>query len=497
MSKPHFRMRGGQWSVELRGVDAIQKALVPPTRAAAEFAWFPYGGSAGEWEPGGWQRNLGGVGEESAMRFSAVYRCIALICGDISKLRPMLMEKQRDGTRREVKDRQSSFVRILRKPNHFQTWGQFAKDWQRSKQTSGNTYVLKERDDANRVRALYILDPAAVRVYVSNTTGEVFYGLGKDALAQINDGSVVVPASEIMHDRSICFWHPLIGVPPLYAAAAAALQGKNIQVDSSTFFQNRSMPSGIITAPTAINDDQAAKVKQRWQEGFSGANRGKVAVLPNGLEYKPLIVNPVDAQLVEQLGWTVGDVARAFGVPPYKLGLQTNVTFSNAVQLNQDYYSQCLQDPIFDMQDILGEGLELPADYCIWLNLDDLLIMDPAGRAEADAKEIGAAILSPNEARARRNLPPAKGGESPMAQQQNYSLAALAKRDAQENPFGTASPPEPPAADPPADDENAKQLAELRAKFEALAKSIGDQQQARDEMLELIDRLNRSAADVS
>lgn len=42
-----------------------------------------------------------------------------------------------------------------------------------------------------------------------------------------------------------------------------------------------------------------------------------------------------------------------------------------------------------------------------------------------------------------------------MIQQQNYSLAALAKRDAKEDPFASAAPPPPPANDdePPEDDE--------------------------------------------
>ena len=45
-------------------------------------------------------------------------------------------------------------------------------------------------------------------------------------------------------------------------------------------------------------------------------------------------------------------------------------------------------------------------------------------------------IMSPNEARATLGLAPVLGGESPLMQQQNYSLAALARRDSADNPFG-------------------------------------------------------------
>jgi phage portal protein BeeE len=67
--------------------------------------------------------------------------------------------------------------------------------------------------------------------------------------------------------------------------------------------------------------------------------------------------------------------------------------------------------------------------------------MDTASLYKANNDAVGGGWMSPNEARFRANLPEVTGGESPMIQQQNYSLAALAKRDAQEDPFGTSKPP--------------------------------------------------------
>jgi phage portal protein BeeE len=63
--------------------------------------------------------------------------------------------------------------------------------------------------------------------------------------------------------------------------------------------------------------------------------------------------------------------------------------------------------------------------------------------------------MAPNEGRAKLDLKPAEGGNSPYLQQQNYSLAALAKRDAQADPFATAAPKAPVAAAPAASQEQA------------------------------------------
>ncbi|MNF05849.1 hypothetical protein D3C80_2056750 [compost metagenome] len=78
-------------------------------------------------------------------------------------------------------------------------------------------------------------------------------------------------------------------------------------------------------------------------------------------------------------------------------------------------------------------------------------------------------IMSPNEQRKKLDLKPVAGGNSPMLQQQNYSLEALAKRDAQADPFGTSPPPEPQPAEPAND--NADE-AEARAALIEIYKGL-------------------------
>jgi phage portal protein BeeE len=76
-------------------------------------------------------------------------------------------------------------------------------------------------------------------------------------------------------------------------------------------------------------------------------------------------------------------------------------------------------------------------------------------------------MLSPNEARRDENMPPVVGGESPYLQQQNYSLLALSKRDAQADPFATSTPalpaPKPETDDESDDDEEVSEDAKMLA----------------------------------
>lgn len=417
---------------------------------------------------GAWQRNITVDTRENLLAFSAVYACVSLIAEDIAKLRPRLMEQEASGFWREI-DRVSPLAVVLRKPNAYQTRIQFFVAWVVMKLLYGNAYILKERDARGVVRAMYVLDSRLVTPLVSDS-GEVFYSLRTDKLSNVHEDQPAVPAREIIHDRALTLFHPLVGVSPIFACGASATQGIRIQNNSVTFFENMSRPSGHLTAPGQITEVTAARLKSEFEKNFSGGNLGRLLVTGDGLKYEAMTIPASDAQLIEQLRWTVEDVARCFRVPLHKLSSGANPTFTNVAAMNQDYYSQTLQTHIEAIEVLLDEGLELygvrDRTYGVEFDLDGLLRMDPATRADVAQKQVGAGVLAPNEARLRENLPPQVGGDTPYLQQQNYSLAALAARDAA-NPLVAPAAVAPPVPDAPADEDAQRALlqAALRVKF--------------------------------
>ncbi len=404
---------------------------------------------------GSWQQDVA-VNLNSVSANWAVWSCASLIAGDISKM-PACLQKYNET--QEIWTEGDKWP-LLGLPNRFQTWAEFSQHWMFSQLLQGNTYVLKQRT-GREITALYILDPCRVTPLVSED-GDVYYQLATDNLAQLPESTVTVPQSEIIHDRYATPWHPLIGVSPVYACGVAATQGLAIQGSSTKFFQNLSRPGGILTAPGSIPPDTATRIKEQWQTNYSGDNAGKVAVLGDGLVYAPLnTVNATDAQLLEQLKFTGEMVCACFHVPPYKLGLGQMPTVSNTGTLNQQYYDQALQYLVQKQEARLTYGLELRTpNFRISLDESVLLRMDPAARYDSHSKAIAGGWMAPNEARRDENMAPVAGGDSPLIQQQNYSLAALAKRDASNDPFGTASPPALPAPSPEPPAANQQALAD-------------------------------------
>jgi HK97 family phage portal protein len=420
----------------------------PQTKALSQVS-----GDRGGWLPivresfsGAWQQNVE-INNDVVLTYSAVFACMTLIASDISKMPLRLVKLDSNGVWTETTD--AAVSPVLRKPNPYQNRIQFFENWLLCKLSTGNAYILKQRGNRNEVVAMHVLDPHRVQVYVADS-GDVFYKVQDDDLAGLQE-PVYIPASEIIHDRFNCLYHPLIGMSPIAANGLSAMQGISIQNNATNLFKNGSMPGGILTAPGRISEAAAAEMKAAWESNFGGAKFGKVAVLGDGLKYEQMAINAVDSQLIEQLKWTAEVVCSTFHVPPYKIGVGAMPSYNNVQALNIEYMSQGLQRLIEDAELCLDEGFGLSIGTGVEFNVKSLLRMDSVTQMNVIKEAIGSGIMSPNEGRRELDLQPVKGGDSPYLQQQNYSLEALAKRDAQDPLSAKPEPvpaPAPEASDP-------------------------------------------------
>ena len=200
----------------------LPRNLTPPN----DRGWWPL---IRESFTGAWQRNID-IQVEDVLTYGTVYACVTLIARDIAKMRLRLMARDSNGIWKETEN--PAFSPVLRKPNSYQTRIGFIEQWVISKLSRGNTYVLKRRDNRGVVTSLYVLDPGNVKVLVSDD-GEVYYQLAGDNLSQLQQDSVTVPASEIIHDVMTPLYHPLVGVSPIQACGIAAIDRKSTRLNSS------------------------------------------------------------------------------------------------------------------------------------------------------------------------------------------------------------------------------------------------------------------------
>lgn len=310
---------------------------------------------------GAWQRNQSIATPMELETYSTVYACMLRISSDIGKL-PFTL-KRRDANGLWGADRHQTITPLLRRQNVYQTPAQFREAWILSKLSRGNTYVLKGRNSSGAVTHLWVLDPNRVESLIA-PSGDVFYrlryGRPENLLpAQYSGDELVVPATEIIHDREMALFHQLIGVGPLDAATLAANKNIRIQQDATKFFTNGANPGGILTAPAGMTETDAQAVKEYWNTNFQGANAGKVAVIGADMKFTSFAFKAIDSQMVEQLRYSDEQIAHAFGIPPFKVGIGSIPAGMKVDDLNQMYYADALQARIEAMEDCLDQALGL------------------------------------------------------------------------------------------------------------------------------------------
>lgn len=392
-----------------------------PGTGVAQWLWGA--GTAGPHEPfaGAWQSNITAAmsAGPNILAYSAVYACVNIISSDIARMPVRVMRPKEGGGREEAVKHPATF--LFRKPNDYQTLLQFLQHYFTSKLINGNTYVLILRDARGVPWRMYVLDPNKVRPMIA-PDGSIFYQLSMDELSGIT-GPVTVPSRNILHDRAATFWHPLVGVSPLFAAGVSAMTGSRILMNSEKFFANMSRAGGVLTAPGKMTPENMRKAQVEWDANYSGQGIGKTAVLANGLEFKPMTINAIDAMLVDQLRWTVEDIARVYRVPGFKLGDLNKVSYRNSEQMARDYFQGCLSYHIESFEQCMKRSLELAEDISVEYDLRPLFRMETDTRYDTYAKALAAGFLSINEVRAEEDLPPVAGGYEPRVQAQYIPLS--------------------------------------------------------------------------
>lgn len=421
----------------------IKRAQLSPVPGGGGGGWF----RIKEAFSGAWQRNI----EEkhaTVLCYPTLYACLARVSRDIGTMPFVLKKKQDNGIWVEVEN--TAHSPVLRKPNHFQTDQQFREQWVLSLLIAGNSYILKERDNRGVVVKLYVLDPRCVLPMVSDS-GDVYYQLSFSSAQNLLPENypakqLVVPADAIIHDRVNCFEHPLVGIPPLYAAQWPAVKNLKIIRDATTYFANGARPSGILTVPAGMSEEDAEAIRTYWSQNFTGENSGKVGVIGADVKFVPMAFNSVDSQVVAQLEYSDRQICQPFGVPPHIVGIGEIPAGMKTDEVSTVYYQRALQPIVESMERLLDEGLSISRPMGVELDAEPLLRMDVGKQTDVITKQVGGKLLTPDEGRARLGYGPTGGGNTLWGQNQDYPLGMLADR-AEWDPAMQPAAPEPAAND--------------------------------------------------
>jgi HK97 family phage portal protein len=95
--------------------------------------------------------------------------------------------------------------------------------------------------------------------------------------------------------------------------------------------ENHGVPGGIVSTKTELSDDQHKKYRDQWRQMHGGSdNAGKVAFLPQGMDFKSVQQTNQDMQFVEGKQTSRDEILAAYGVGLEIMGKTESQTRANA-----------------------------------------------------------------------------------------------------------------------------------------------------------------------
>ncbi len=339
------------------------------------------------------------VGEQTAMSIPAVWRAVTLISGTIASLPARTIQHNDDGTRQRV----SSWADD---PGWQQTAYEFWETVLVHLLLHGNAFLLHILNGAGGVSAMLPIHPVNVGVNYDPETNMKTYRvvLAKGETRELTDLDLThIPALSADGIR---------GLSPIAVGRNSFGTSIAAQRAAARMFGQGAMHSGIVTPEEDLTEDEATTIKESLQRKVGGwDNAGDIAVINRKLKFTPWTMSLEDAQFLQSRQFEIEEIARWFGVPPYEL-MQTEkqTSWGTGIEAQQRGLARQVLGP-WTRRIEQRINRVLPSRRKLEFDFSGLERPTPEQEIELLLKQVDGGLLTLNEARAVRNLPPVEGGD--------------------------------------------------------------------------------------
>ena len=349
------------------------------------------------------------VSPDSALRLAAVYACVRILAETMASLPLVVYQRRADGGKDKVTDHWL-YRLMAKRPNRFQNPFEWREMLQGHLALRGNAYNQIITNPRGEIIELMPIHPDRVKIELL-PSGEYRYRVTDRAGTE-----VIMPRGEVWHLRGLSS-DGLMGMSPIELARENLGMALAAQDYGARFFANDAKPTGgWIEFPGSFKDSEAKKVfRESYQQAQSGANRGKVLVLENGMKFHEVGVTNKDAQFLELRKFQITDIARLFRVPPHMIADLERATFSNIEQQSLEFVMHTMTpwaerwEASIESELLLeGDEIEIEFDFA------NLMRGDASSRSSYYQSGIQNGWLTRNEARIAENLNPIDGLDEPL-----------------------------------------------------------------------------------
>ena len=345
----------------------------------------------------------------SAMNISAVYRATEVISDSVAIL-PVQVKKNN-------KNVDSSLSVIFKYGSNNLTKYELIKMLVQSVMLHGNGYALIERDNGI-ITGLRYVESGDVQIFYDKVSKKLHY--------TTNVTTGIIKPEDIIHLKKNS-WDGVHGVSILTYAARALDIAHSTENAADAIFKNGCNLAGVIECTQVMQQQQKIEAKQNWMQSFSEGGNG-VAILSNGMTYKPVQISSSDAQMLESRLFNVSDIARFFGISPVLLGDLSHSSYNTIEATQQQFLINTLQPYITMIEEEFTKKLCLGEEV---IDLDETAILktDKAALANYYSTLCSNGILTINEIRKELGYSEVEGGDKNIVAYTNIKDNTINKKE--------------------------------------------------------------------
>ncbi|HXI02777.1 MAG TPA: phage portal protein, partial [Candidatus Saccharimonadales bacterium] len=257
----------------------------------------------------------------------------------------------------------------------------------------------------------------------------------------------VIRTDEILHFVGLCH-DGLKGLSVINAHRDTVGRDLAERRFGASYFGASARPGGVLKTDKTLDPPARKKLKEMWESGHQGPTQfHRTAILDGGLTYEPEKMSAADAQYVEQMQFSLQEIARIFGVPLVLLqSPEKGANYGGGIEQLMLMFSTFTLRPymVSIEQELRRKLLPASAGTALFFKHDmkELLRADIKTRFEAHAAARQWGIASLNDVRREEDYPPI---DEPWADQlmvpvNMTSADKLGQATAAPAPKGASSP---------------------------------------------------------
>jgi HK97 family phage portal protein len=266
-------------------------------------------------------------------------------------------------------------------------------------------------------------------------------------------GETFFPPEEVVWLKNFNPLSEFSGFSPLAPSRLSADTAMLSMRHNAAVFKNGVLSDTGILSEDAVTDEQVEEILARIKARHSGVENSHNPTILGGIkDIKNLGLSPKDMEFLGSLRWSLEDIARVFGVPKILLQDLERSTYENVNAAERLFWRNTVIPQLKFLEAELNEML-VPqfGDDSIFVEFDlsdiEAIQEDENAVALRQQNDITKGIITINEARQERNLPPVPWGDA-------FWVSNMLV------PVTDDKPPEPPQSEPqPADNASVTQEA--------------------------------------